>query len=114
MAELIITSKTFEEDVYHWIFGGEGTTWYVVSLVIDSEKVSSITLLKTDTLNEIFDINTDTTKFDVDNNRLNYLLHKYRNHVQFIDFKKILRPIVRRDIKTINVIKKHNEDLSCI
>ena len=105
-AEIIINTKTFDEEVYNWIFGKEGYIWYVIDLVIDGEVISSITQTELDLINEIFEIDIYTESFDVDLNRLTYLLHKYRNYHRFIEAKKILRPIVRFDIKTINIIKK--------
>jgi hypothetical protein len=104
-AELIIKTKSCDEDIFDFLFAEKGEEWYVVHLVIDGRKVSSIVQSKTDVIHEIFDIDEHTDSFDIDHNRLNYLLHKYRDHHKFVDLKKILRPIVRYGVSSISLKK---------
>ena len=104
-AELIINYGRDEDDIFHTLFGSDTDKFYTIELLVEGESVSSIIESSMDSIHEILNIDHSTESFIVDRNRLLTILAKYHQHHRFIDLKKLLRPIINKDITDIKIIK---------
>lgn len=99
-AELQIKNERTEFDS---IFGGDTDTSYTVTLTIKNNPVAKISNVNIEALYEILNINKGDSEFEVDGNRINYISHKYKSNNNFEEFKKLLRPLIKYDVKTVEV-----------
>ena len=104
-AELRINYGRDDDDIFTKLFASEDQMFYDISLCVDGNTLSTITETTMDAIHEILDINDDTEAFVLDRNRLLTILVKYNKHPRCIEFKKLLRPLIRHDIKDIKIIK---------
>ena len=98
--ELCINSGKTQLDE---IFGDDTSISHTISLNVDGNTIARIDHTNLEAMYEILNIDESTENFNIDTDRLNYIMVRYSSDNRFEDFKKILRPILRNGVKSINV-----------